>query len=235
MAFPKIFKRETSQQRLTLDQSEWLVLKELASFFLSEDFPGSQLEALLRSRGMCCSRRFPAHTDYLTSKASLPVSNIDEITASILTPSPAVLITPSASGSEVEADAQTIQPPLVPSPADRTPSPTRQPTPSPQSVLEPEPESLSDGSESHSGPPVFTPPIVVDSSFEYCTIDGSASNVPIEVNNFSHCAEGIRVSKTSAFSHSKINNAVVNSHSFNGNVGSSIIRVRGPMNNVYRY
>jgi len=62
MDFPKTFEKETgSQQPLFPDQSEWLVLKELASFFLSEDFPGSQLEALLRARGVCCSTCFPAH------------------------------------------------------------------------------------------------------------------------------------------------------------------------------
>ena len=43
------FKRDPP---VRLKQSELLVLKELASFFLNVDFQGSQLEELLRARGM---------------------------------------------------------------------------------------------------------------------------------------------------------------------------------------
>jgi hypothetical protein len=229
----RLFKKETSQQRLTLDHSERLVLKELASLFLSVDFPGSQLEALVRARGMFCSW---LSTDFLAhhcNQAPLAESNTDEITASILTPSPADLIPTEL---EVDADAQTIQPPLVPSP-DGTANPTREPSTVPPSVRGPEPESVSNGNESHSGSSEST---LVDKSFVNCDIDGTGSNEPLVVNNFSHCTGDTsrRVIKTSAFSNSTIKGATINNQSFNNDgVTFTNSRMTGPyvMNNTYRY
>ena len=51
---PKLpsFKKERSLQQDKLDESDLRLLKEVANFFLSVDFHGSELEALLTGRGV---------------------------------------------------------------------------------------------------------------------------------------------------------------------------------------